>query len=86
MISVESERENPGWEASWALAVGTIAGSAVLALLPAMLSATLRRAIFGLPAVYFLAGVVVPPLLALGVFAFAALQDRLDRRFGSRLR
>jgi hypothetical protein len=78
---MSEERENPRWEASWALAVGAIAGSAVLALLPAMLAASFgARTILGLPAAYFLAGVIVPPLLAAGIFFFSALQDRLDRR------
>ncbi len=76
-------RETPRWEANWALTVGVITAGALVALAPVMLaSMTDPSTLLGLPASYFLAGIVVPPLIALLIFWFAEGQDRIDRRFG----
>ncbi len=75
-------RETPRWEASWALTVGVIAAGMLIALGPVMFaSMTDRSTLLGLPASYFLAGIIVPPLIAATIFWFAENQDRIDRRF-----
>ena len=72
------------WEASWALAVGAIAGAALIGFAPAMLAPLTDDAtILGFPVGVFLAGIVVPPLTALAIFWFARSQERIDRRFGA---
>ena len=75
-------RETPRWEASWALTVGVITAATLIALAPVMLSSmTDRSTLLGLPVSYFLAGIVVPPLIVVTIFWFAESQDRIDRRF-----
>ncbi len=75
-------RETPRWEASWALTVGVIAAAALIALGPVMFASMFDQStLLGLPVSYFLAGVVVPPLIAVTIFWFAENQDRIDRRF-----
>ena len=79
---MSDNRETPRWEASWALTVGAIAAAMLLALAPVMFaSMTDGSPLLGLPASYFLAGIVVPPLIAAMIFWFAGNQDRIDRRF-----
>jgi putative solute:sodium symporter small subunit len=79
---VTDSRETQRWEASWALTVGVIAAATLIALAPVMLSSmTDQSTLLGLPASYFLAGIVVPPLIAVTIFWFAESQDRIDRRF-----
>jgi len=76
--------ETSRWEASWALAVGVIAGTALIAVGPAILAPLTEDAtILGFPAGAFLAGMVVPPLVAVAIFWFARSQERIDRRFGA---
>jgi putative solute:sodium symporter small subunit len=73
--------ETPRWEASWALAVGVIAAAILIALAPVMFASMVDRStLLGLPASYFLAGIVAPPLIAATIFWFAHAQDRIDRR------
>ena len=75
-------RETPRWEASWALTIGFVAAGASLALAPVMFSSMTDGAtMLGLPGSYFLAGVVIPPLIAVVIFWSANGQDRIDRRF-----
>ncbi len=75
-------RETPRWEASWALTVGVIVAASLIALVPVMFASMFGQStLIGLPVSYFLAGVVVPPLIALTIFWFARVQDRIDRRF-----
>jgi putative solute:sodium symporter small subunit len=75
-------RETQRWEASWALAVGVIAAAILITLGPVMFaSMTDQSTLLGLPASYVFAGIIVPPLIALTIFWFARLQDRIDRRF-----
>ena len=75
-------RETPRWEASWALTVGIIVAATLIALAPVMFASMFDQStLLGLPASYFLAGIVVPPLIAVMIFWFAASQDRIDRRF-----
>jgi putative solute:sodium symporter small subunit len=76
--------ETSRWEASWALAVGTIAGATLVGLAPAMLAPLTENSTFlGFPFGAFLAGIVVPPLVAAAIFWFAGAQQRIDRRFGA---
>lgn len=75
-------RETQRWDAIWALAVGVIAAAIVMTLGPVMFaSMTDQSTLLGLPASYFLAGIIVPALIALTIFWFARTQDRIDRRF-----
>ncbi len=75
-------REASRWEASWALAVGVIAGLTLIALAPAMASSLFDHStVLGLPTSYFLTGILVPVLIVVAIFWFAQAQDRLDRRF-----
>ena len=70
------------WEASWALTVGVIAAAALFALAPVMFASMFDQStLLGLPSSYFIAGIVVPPLIAVTIFWFAENQDRIDRRF-----
>ena len=79
---VTDDRETPRWEASWALTVGVVAAALLIALAPVMFaSMTDHATLLGLPASYFLGGIVVPPLIAAAIFWFAGSQDRIDRRF-----
>lgn len=76
------QNETQRWEASWALTVGVIAAATLIALTPVMFaSMTEGSTLLGLPTSYFLAGIVVPPLIAVTIFWFADSQDRIDRRF-----
>ncbi len=75
-------RETPRWEANWALTVGVIVAATLIALAPVIFaSMTDQSTLLGLPTSYFLAGIVVPPLIAVTIFWFAKSQDRIDRRF-----
>lgn len=75
-------RETPRWEASWALTVGVVAAAVLIALAPVMFASMFGQStLLGLPTSYFLAGIVVPPAIAVTIFWFAASQDRIDRRF-----
>ncbi len=75
-------RETQRWEASWALTVGVIGAATLITLAPVMFaSMTDQSTLLGLPTSYFLAGIVVPPLIAATIFWFARNQDRIDRRF-----
>ncbi len=74
--------ETPRWQASWALTVGVIAAAALIALAPVMFASMFDQStLLGLPTCYFLAGIVVPPLIAVTIFWFAKSQERIDRRF-----
>ena len=74
--------ETPRWEANWALTVGVITAAILIALAPVIFaSMTDQSTLLGLPTSYFLAGIVVPPLIALTIFWFCENQDRIDRRF-----
>lgn len=76
-------RETPRWEASRALAVGAIAAGTLFAVAPvASAPVTGTATVLGLPASWFLAGVIVPLAIAVTIFWFAGSQDRIDRRFG----
>jgi putative solute:sodium symporter small subunit len=79
---VTENRETPRWEASWALTVGVIVAAILIALGPVMFATMIGQStMLGLPTSYFLAGIVVPPLIAVTIFWFAENQDRIDRRF-----
>ncbi len=77
-----SDREALRWEASWALAVGAVTIGLLLGFAPAVLASfTDGATMLGLPAGYFLGGLLVPIVLVAAIFWFARSQGQLDRRF-----
>lgn len=69
------------WRRTWQLAAATFGGLVVLVLVPIAFGAFFAKpAVLGLPFSAFLLIVVAPLFIAGSTFAFAARQQRLDRR------
>jgi putative solute:sodium symporter small subunit len=77
---VRDTSETAWWGKTRRLALAVVAGLGAICFVPELLSGLLdRRVILGLPFGTFLAVVVVPLVMLIAVFVFAARQQALDR-------
>jgi putative solute:sodium symporter small subunit len=77
---VRETSEAAWWRKTRQLALATVVGLGVIGFLPALLGGVLnRRLLLGLPFGTFLAVVILPLVMLVALFVFAARQQGLDR-------
>jgi putative solute:sodium symporter small subunit len=75
---MDEQEQTVWWQKTQALTGVSLLGLLFVIVSPLMVSA--NTTFFGMPLSYFLAAIVVPVVLVVGIFWVSGRQERLDRR------